>query len=474
MPTILKHKSFALVLMFIFSFVTTGDPVFAATDSLQLNQTTVTLKVGQRLNIMAFNGTGLTVSSNSAVVKASMYGSYYITLTGVKVGSAKVTVCSKDLGCANASVVVGGSSAASTTTVVSKPVATPSIPSRPSTPARPGTPAVVKNNKVLLLSQTNVRVPSFGTYSIFAESNKTITAVSDSAVVRTAVNNNQITFYGINKGTATVKVCDAGGYCASVRVVVASGADGAFSVSQTIVAMETNKTLWLSTANGNGLTVVSNSSVVNAKVKDNLIYLTAASYAGRATLKVCSKNAGCVLVYVTVKQGANVQTAYGSFKSVTLDIGQSVDIPFPSDLAISYYLVGNLMNPSVASLRVNTNNFTVMGKGVGATTFKLCPLSPDASCGTIGVTVRDTAYCGTTVGNLQVSDMNVTIKLMQTVDITASTCKNLVAISDSNVVRTAVNGNRVTLYATQEGEATVKVCDASLNCVPVLVTVTAK
>jgi|GEM_PF-7047356 hypothetical protein len=466
----LKVQSFALA--FIFSFITIGIPAFAATDSLQLNQTTVTLKVGQRLNIMAYNGTGLTVSSNSAAVKATMFGSYYISLTGVKAGSAKVTVCSKDLGCATASVVVGGGTAnnnpAPVTPAVNRPITTPSVPNRPSTPV------VVKKSKVLLLSQTNVRVPSLGTYNILAESSKVLTAMSDSSVVRTAVNNNQITFYGVSKGSATVKICDVGGYCASVHVVVTPGADGAFSISQTVVAMETGKTLWISTTNGSGITVLSNSSVVKATVKDNLIYLTAASYAGRATLKVCSNNAGCILVYVTVKQGANIKTAYGSFKSITLDIGQSVDIPFPSVLAISYYLVGSLMNPSVASLRVNTNNFTVMGKSAGATTFKLCPLSPDATCGTVGVTVRDVNYCGSVAGNLQLSDMSVIIKLMQTVDITASTCKNLVAISDSGVVRTAVNGSRVTLYATKEGETTVKICDASLVCVPVSVIVVPK
>lgn len=474
MQNFLNKISLLFITALAFGFLSLGaTPAFAQIQPLQLNQTAVTLGVGERSTLQASNGTGLTVWSSSGAVKASMSGQRVISLVAVKVGLAKVTVCSQDVYCAMANVVV-----TKKPKVIPPPAKRVAPPQKLKRARQPNQANKVKASisaKVLALSQTKVEVPKQGTTDILVKSSSALTAVSDSVVVRTAVNNNRVTLYGTERGVANVKICDAQALCALARALVTPAVTG-FTISQTNVIIKTGRTLWLSTANGSGLSVaVDHAWIVKAQVVDNLIMLTAGSSAGNATLKVCSVKDNCVFVSVTVKPAAVIQRAYGSFKSIALEVGESADVPFPSDFAKSYYLIPDISNPeAVASITINPNNFTFIGKALGAATFKLCPVSPDYSCGTIGVTVSASSYCGTNAGALQISESTITITRGQTTEITATNCNGLAAIPDSDgVVRTAVNGNQITLYATQVGQTAVQVCDASATCVPLLVSVVA-
>jgi hypothetical protein len=299
-----------------------------------------------------------------------------------------------------------------------------------------------------------------------------LNAQSNSEAVRTAINGNRVTLYGTEEGLATVQICDEKKICGSVRVLVTPIINGAFSISQTSVNMETDSTVWLRTLNSAGLTAtINNTWVAGVKIKDGFILISSGSRTGSATVRVCSAKSDCILVYINVKQGMTSQTAYGSFKSVTVDVGQSVNIPFPSLYTASYNIIGSPANPSIAILEVNKDTFTVTGKSYGTAVFKLCPTSPEISCGTVGVTVKNTINCVAS-GNLVLSEETVSIPKGQNIEITASNCKGLVAISESDVVRTGVSGNRVTLYGEREGNTKVKVCDSNASCRSVLATVT--
>lgn len=449
-------------------------PAAAAVKPIALSQTTTTIGVGQKTTLEASQGSNLTVSGGAGVVKAVIVKPLTVSLTGVKVGKTKITVCSTDAYCAWVLVTVAKKPVATTTTIKkpasTTPVKKPVASAAHTTVVTP--PAAVSKNVVL--SRASASVAKWGSTDVLVHSSSTLVATTDSIAVRTAINGNRVTLYGTEEGLATVTICDSTRACATVRVLVTPIATGAFSISQTSVNIDTDTSVWLKTQNGSALTAsVNNTWVVGAKVKENFVIISAGSRTGSAIVRVCSVGSDCILVYVTVKQGVSSQTAYGTFKSVTVDVGQSVDIPFPNLYTASYNIIGGPANTSIATLMVNKNTFTVTGKSIGAAVFKLCPTSPDIACGTVGVTVKNNVSCSTS-GPLILSESGITVVSGQKIEITASNCRGLVAISESDVVRTGVSGNRITLYGTRVGNTKVKVCDSNLSCSSLVATVKAK
>ncbi|MDO8626417.1 MAG: hypothetical protein Q7K39_03090 [Candidatus Magasanikbacteria bacterium] len=454
---------------------------------LELSETEIIMGVGERRELLADSGTGLTVWSNSKAVKATMNGARRIGLIAVQEGVAKVTVCSQDVYCAFAYVTVSKK-----TTKRALPATEPIAKKIESEVARanvapankskivnnkkiitpPVSPVTANKAKALKLSEIDVVVAKYKSEDIFVNSSGTFTAVSDSEVARAAVNGNRVTIYGAELGETSLKICDNLAVCAYVHVSVKRPISGVLTVSQKNVSMETDSTFWLVTENGAGVTVKSSSSVVKTKVVDNLILLTTKRSTGNAILRICAEYTNCLLVQVTVKKSVTAPEVRGSFKTVTLDIDQSVDVPFPSDFALSYYQSESPTNLWTADLEIKRDNFTITGKGAGSVIFKLCPVNPDYACGTIGVNVSHKLYCDSSAGNVQLTSPSLTLTNGVTADVTASTCQGLTAISDdTTVARTAVNGYRVTLYPFRVGSTKVRVCDASGACAPLLVTV---
>ena len=86
--------------------------------------------------------------------------------------------------------------------------------------------------------------------------------------------------------------------------------------------------------------------------------------------------------------------------------------------------------------------------------------------------VTHRSACGTNSGALTLSESSLVIGRNEISYVTASNCTGLFGISqDTDVVRTAVNGNRISLYPTNVGEVTVDVCDGTGVCLPLIVKV---
>lgn len=455
-------------------------PTSAQVKPLQLSQRLLTLGVGEKRLITADSGTGLTVWSTSNAVNASLTGPRSILLTGVRPGVTKVTVCSQDAYCDTANVTVSlksvKSSASSANLGASVSSAINKVLSTKITKKsleKIGSAVSSVNLKVLKFNTNNISVEKNESVDVYAINSNILTASSDSDTVRTAVNGNRITMYGTLLGLANVKICNELKYCGIVKVKVVPHITGIFGVSDDTVTMETNSSFWLHTQNGAGIIVKSNSSVVKPTVVDNLVMLRTGGSTGRATVKICDARQECLYVFVTVKRPVTKSTVKGSIDTITLSIGQTAVVPYPSEFAISYKIIGNPFEPLIADLKVNKDNFTITGKDGGTVVFKLCPVNPDYRCGTIAVTVINYPKCDMSAnGNLQLSNTSITLTTQESVTILASSCDGLRAISElEDIVRTAVNGYNITLYGTEVGDTTVQVCDASGVCTPLLVKV---
>lgn len=419
------------------------------TAAFKLAKTKVTVQAGQTISIGTSNGSGIVALSNSSNASAAIDGSK-ILLTGLFNGKATITVCSGNSGCLPIFVTVSGVSA------------TPSSYNyQPST-------NYIHNGNILTLSETNVSLTNQTTKDIYASSNNGLIAFSDSIDVRTAVNGNRVTLYGTYTGSAVVKVCDRTLSCASVNVTVTSPKTGTFKVGQTYIRFESGQNVWINTIYGQNITAKSDSWFVSATVTGDQI-LIKGTYPGDAVITVCSLGVRCLPIYVTVTQSQSSNQT-GTLGTISIDINQSKNFTFTTNLYRSYYLTNNT-SPESVSATLSDRSITVTGLRSGTATIRICAVDPANLCGTVVVKVSNNISNGGSNGPLQLSVSNVTLSNQKTVDLTASSFNGLVVFSDSDAVRGIANGNRITLYGMSPGTAKVTVCDQKFSCASVFVNV---
>lgn len=421
------------------------------TAPFKLAQSKVTVKAGQTISIGSSGGNNIIALSNSNNASAVVNGSK-ILLTGMFSGKATITVCSGNNGCLPIYVTVSGTSA---------------TPSSYYYQQQPHVNNYGSYGFALSLSETNVSLSNQTTKDIYASSNNGLVAFSNSTNVRTAVNGNRVTLYATYVGESIVKICDRTLSCASVNVKVAAPKTGTFQVAQTNVKFESGQSVWINTIFGQNITAQSDSWFVTATVTNNQI-LIKGTYPGNAVITVCSLSVRCLPIYVTVTQPPQSSNLTGTAGTLYIDIGETENYTFTTNLYRSYYMTNNT-NPDSVSASLNDRSITVTGLRPGVATIRICALEPTNLCGTVVVKVSNNYYYNRASGSLQLSVSSITLRNQKTIDLTASSNNGLVVFSDSDAVRGVANGNRITLYGMYPGTAKVTVCDQKFSCASVSV-----
>lgn len=519
-------KFFLNIAMILGVFVMLVFPAGTFAAQLILTQKSSVVGVGQSLTIVAKNGSGLSVKSSSSVVRAAVKGNQ-ITIQGKKAGSAKVNVCSKNFGCSQVSVKVqknkdlslkaskskvnfsvGKSqtitiangkniSTINSSRVVRVSVKGSIITIRGLSPGAANVMACSSNRgclpinvqvsgsvvlgkvfkseppKVVLLNRTNVKMLAGTSEDIIAEKNS-VSAKSDSESVRTAVNGNRITLYGMAPGTATVQICEMN-ICTPVHVKVEESNFGPFTVDRTTVALKTGESTWIQTHNTNKVSVTKSSSLVNVKTYKDLILISASSYTGSTDLRICRSVGECLRVKVNVKRADPIKLTSGSLKSISLNLGETKTVQIFKNRRTSYYLT-NVSNPNVAEYLLNSTvsstYITLKGLRQGSTKLKICPLMPGFSCGTIGVNVSNKPVCQVrSTGILRLNLESVQINEYGNKTVLASSCDLTAFSSNSEIAIPAVNEDRITIYGRKTGEAIITICNFKGDCADVEVNV---
>ncbi len=254
-----------------------------------LNQTSITVGLGQSLAVTVQGSTGVYMgyNSNSSVASISTNGTQ-VTVTGIQLGWATVSLCfvgtSSD--CTNLYITVQASSISGLSFDRSNPSAS--------------------------VGQTvNVVVSGGSGYYISGNSN--------SAVAAPSLASSTLIIPGSSAGTAAITVCSDSNGCGTVNVTVTAGSSSS-STSTSSSTSATSQAVGFSPASptlavGRSVTVTlsggatyfvisnSNGGVSQATVASNVLTITGVS-AGSNILTICIAGGDCSALNVTVTAGA--------------------------------------------------------------------------------------------------------------------------------------------------------------------------
>ena len=256
----------------------------ASVSGISFSQSSLSQSIGssQYVTISGGNGT-YTVSgnSNTSAVSTSLSGNS-LTVSGLAVGGATITVCDTSNTCGTLSVTINSSSSSGL--------------------------SFSQNNISLMTGGSQVITVSGGngTYHISNDSNSSAVSVGTS-------NSNGITVYALAAGSATITVCDTSNTCGTLTVTATVP-----TTSQAITFSTTNPTLTVGQSlnvslSGNAsnyfIMANSNANIAQGSIISGTTLSLSGISAGTDSLTVCAMGgSGCGTLSVTVTGAANTNT----------------------------------------------------------------------------------------------------------------------------------------------------------------------
>ncbi|MYB97143.1 MAG: hypothetical protein F4X60_01105 [Gemmatimonadetes bacterium] len=326
-------------------------------------------------------------SSNAAVATASVAGSL-VTITGVAVGSATITLTARDPDRLTATQQVG-------VTVRLANRAPRPVRRIPTQRLAPGRTATINASRYF-------DDPDDDPLTYSASS-------SNSGVARVSVSGSAVRIRAVATGSATITVTarDPSGLTATQRAAVRVQANRAPEPAGTIPALElapaetatVDASEYFTDPDGDALAYTaesSNSSVATASVSGSTVTITAVAD-GSATITVTAQDPGGLTATqetgVTVTEGNRAPRPVGSIPPVTLDPGGTTDIDAsgyftdPDGDALTYSAASS--SPGVATASVVGSVVTVGAVGAGTAAVAVAAQDPGGLTATqwIDVTV---------------------------------------------------------------------------------------
>ena len=335
-------------------------------NGLSFSQSYPTVTVGQTQTINISGGFGtyyLSSNSNTNVVQTYLSTSS-IALYGNTPGNSTIVVCAPSGSCGTMTVSVVSSSGGALT--------------------------LSQNNFSVIIGQvTSIQITG-GTlpYALYK---------NDGGVANYSLSGNTITISGISSGSSSATVCSSGGACILLTITVTgtsqtiSGVQPVFS--QNNFSMNTNQTTSVALS-GNGGYYVSNNSnnnIVSVSISGNSAIIFGITV-GSANVTICQTGGQCNTLYITVNNSttstvASTPTTFDQ-SSVNINVGGSSNVNIFGGSGVGYYVSYN-SNTNAISVYVNGNSLVISGKASGTGTLSVC--SSANVCGSISVTVNQTA-----------------------------------------------------------------------------------
>ena len=257
------------------------------------NPSSLSLAVGgsQSVTVSGGNGTySISNNTNTSVASTNLSGTS-LTISGLGVGGATITVCDSVNTCGTLSVTI---SAAATST--SGLVLSPNSLS-----------LTVGNNQSVTISGGN------GTYILSSNTN--------SNAVSTVLSGSEITVYATSAGSATIKICDTSGLCGTLTVTAAAPAGNqavVFSVASPSLTVGQNLNVQLS-GSASTYVLLTNTApnLVQASISGGTTLMLSGTAAGTDSLTICATGGGCSQYSVVVTGAASVATTTPIAPAVT-------------------------------------------------------------------------------------------------------------------------------------------------------------
>ncbi len=268
---------------------------YATSGPITLSQTSLWLQVGQAVSVTISGGTmpySILPDTNSNSIFSSNLNNNILTLTGLAAGSSSLSVCSAAGACTNLSVLVNGVSSSSQLTF--------------------------SNNNLSLNVGADANISLFGNGGYYVSTSNNLNVAS------ITVTGSQAKVSALSPGSANATICQTGGQCSVLYVVVASNASTVstptFSQVNPTISVGQSSTITITGGTGTSYSLSSNSNptIVQANVNGSSLVLLGKSQ-GSAVLSVCAASNSCNSLAVTV----NAVSASTGGSSVTGNTGNS-------------------------------------------------------------------------------------------------------------------------------------------------------
>ena len=316
----------------------TSLPIIVQTASvISFNQNNLTLAVGQGSSVTVSGGSGnysITSNSNPSDVSAILSGNT-ITLSGLVIGSANVTVCDTSGNCGTLYITTSGTSSSGS----------------------------------LYFSTTNptITVGQVTTVTISGGSGFYVTGNSNSSVASQSINGSTLTISGLTAGSTTFTVCSAANGCGTLYVTVSgtssSGGNVIFGVTNPTVTIGQNMGVSLSGASTYYISATANSNILQGSVSGGTLTIYGESV-GSGSLTVCATGGSCNTFYATVvaagQTASTVSTAEGASQSALLTAIQSVQSQLAS-LVTQIQSMATALTQAAASVAANSGTTATTG-----------------------------------------------------------------------------------------------------------------
>jgi len=260
----------------------------AGSSAISFSQTNPIIVVGQTVSVSVSGGSGnYYVSSNSSptIVQTNIVGST-LTLFGNSTGSATINICSASGGCGMLVAVVNTSGISGS----------------------------------LTLSQSSITLSSGQSSSITISGGSTpynLLSSANSSVYQASISGNVLSVTGLGSGSATLNVCSSGNSQCGVLYVTVNGSgtvpvtsSGPMILNQ-MLSVGQSANIYISGGSSPYYLSSNPGNIFGAVLNGSTLTLSGVS-AGSSSINVCSSNAVCTPVYVTVGGSSSISTPASS------------------------------------------------------------------------------------------------------------------------------------------------------------------
>lgn len=342
------------------------------TSSITFSQNSVTVAVGQYVNVTSSNSLFLAANSLSTSIGTSISGGQ-ITITGLANGTGSVTLCGANVGCGKITVDVGGQGQ---------------------------TQITFSQNNVVLNSGQSKNIDIFGgsNNGYFISSNSNPVSVNASISGKVGV----ISLFGNNTGgTATIVVCSADNHsnCANLNLTVLNTSSSVLTFSQNNLTLIPGLAQSVTVSGGpdNNYYIASNSNpgVANVTVSGNIVNVVGGSTYSTTAISVCSAtvNATCATLNVTTNSTSatpSATTIAFSQNVVSVAAGDNTLVTISGGTGTGYTISSNSSSTvATASINGSSNVMNIYGVSKGSTIISVCSASVGTTCASLYVNVGD-------------------------------------------------------------------------------------
>jgi hypothetical protein len=422
-------------------------PYTSGNTSFTLNQTSLSLAVGQSASITASTGGPFFLSSNSSPSVANVsFNSSQITITANTGGTTNLSIClvSNTASCQTETISVSGST-----------------------------------SQTINFSQNNINIPIGSTATVSVSGGTGVYSISSNSAPTTVgatISGNVVSLYASNvAGSASITVCSTNlSSCGVINLTVGgSSTYSSLIFSNTAPSLTIGQALNISITGGVApyyISSNSNSSIVQASVSGNVVTISGMA-TGSASITVCSNTNACQTLPVTVGSTSSGGLTFGQ-SNVALTSGGSDTVTISGGSG-TYYISSN-SNGSVASAEVSAASVVLGGIATGIDDVTIC--SSSGQCGTIYVTVNGVSSATGTTNSGSALTLTQVLSVGQGVNVLLSggTAPYSISSSAGLIFSATINsGDILTLAGIGVGQSSLTICSANGICMPVYVDVTA-